>query len=428
MFIEIKPYEKERLSVRFKAEGEDFSKILKSIKKVPNRAWIPVGCFWIIPADRNSCDMLLNNLYNEGLCRGDPCFTLKDSGLSDRKPHDVESLNTEIMGERNNDTANDVLCILNKLEEVITAKHYSKHTMEAYSYWISRFIREHEDKNLKTISDTEINAFVSRLAVKEKAAASSQNQALAALLFLYKNILGLTIKTPENIVRAKKPKKLPAVMTREETAKIFSLLPENDYGLLIRLLYGTGMRLMEALRLRVQDIDFSANEITVHCGKGAKDRKTVLPVSLKFPLQKHLENVRCIHEADCKEGFGSVPVPLPFALAKKYPNAGKAWVWQWVFPQARRWRNKETGEQGRHHIDPSVIQRTLHEAVLKSGIPKPIGCHTFRHSFATHLLEAGYDIRTIQELLGHSDVKTTMVYTHVLNRRGLDIQSPIDRM
>ena len=421
MFIEIRPYEKERLSVRFKAEGDDFSKILKSIKKVPNRAWIPAGCFWIIPADRNSCDILLNNLYNEGLFRADSCFDFKNSEFNYSDP-----LNTEIIGERNNHTVPDIQYILRKLDEVITAKHYSKRTREAYSYWISRFIREHEDKNLKTISDKEINAFVSRLAVKEKAAASSQNQALAALLFLYKNILGLPIKTPENIVRAKKPKKLPAVMTREETAKIFSLLPENDYGLLIRLLYGTGMRLMEALRLRVQDIDFSANEITVHCGKGAKDRKTVLPVSLKFPLQKHLENVRRIHEADCKEGFGSVP--LPFALAKKYPNAGKAWVWQWVFPQARRWRNKETGEQGRHHIDPSVIQRTLHEAVLKSGIPKPIGCHTFRHSFATHLLEAGYDIRTIQELLGHSDVKTTMVYTHVLNRGGLGIQSPIDRM
>ena len=427
MFIEIKPYEKERLSVRFKAEGEDFSKIMQSIKKVPNRAWKPSGYFWIIPADRNSCDILLNNLYNEGICRADSGFIFKNCEPNDsNKPHDIEPFNTEIIGERNNPTVPDIQYILRKLDEVITAKHYSKRTREAYSYWISRFIRENKNKNLKTLSDTEINAFVSRLAVKEKAAASSQNQALAAILFLYKNILGLAIKTPENIVRAKKPKKLPAVMSREETAKIFSLLPENDYGLLIRLLYGTGMRLMEALRLRIQDIDFGKNEITVHCGKGAKDRKTVLPVSLKFPLQKHLEKVRRIHEADCKDGFGSVP--LPFTLAKKYPNAGKSWAWQWVFPQARRWRNKETGEQGRHHIDPSVIQRTLHEAVLKSGIPKPIGCHTFRHSFATHLLEAGYDIRTIQELLGHSDVKTTMVYTHVLNRGGLGIQSPIDRM
>lgn len=210
MFIEIRPYEKERLSVRFKAEGDDFSKILQSIKKVPNRAWKPSGYFWIIPADRNSCDILLNNLYNEGICRADSGFDFKNSELNN-----TESLNTEISGERNNHTATDIQSILNKLEEVLTAKHYSKRTMEAYSYWISRFVSENKDKNLKTLSDTEINAFVSRLAVKEKAAASSQNQALAALLFLYKNILGLTIKTPENIVRAKKPKKLPAVMTRE---------------------------------------------------------------------------------------------------------------------------------------------------------------------------------------------------------------------
>ena len=296
MFIEIKPYEKERLSVRFKAEGEDFSKIMQSIKKVPNRAWKPSGYFWIIPADRNSCDILLNNLYNEGICRADSGFIFKNCEPNDsNKPHDIEPFNTEIIGERNNPTVPDIQYILRKLDEVITAKHYSKRTREAYSYWISRFIRENKNKNLKTLSDTEINAFVSRLAVKEKAAASSQNQALAAILFLYKNILGLAIKTPENIVRAKKPKKLPAVMSREETAKIFSLLPENDYGLLIRLLYGTGMRLMEALRLRIQDIDFGKNEITVHCGKGAKDRKTILPVSLKFPLQKHMEKVRLIH-------------------------------------------------------------------------------------------------------------------------------------
>ncbi|MGP1577734.1 MAG: integron integrase [Treponema sp.] len=417
MFVEVRPYEKESLSVSFKAEGEDFSKILQAIKNVPNRAWIPTRCLWSIPADRNSCDILLNNLYNAGLCRAD-----SDSGLNSCKPNAAVSLSSE----SSDHDAPYLQYILNKLEETVTAKHYSKRTKEAYSYWIVRFMHDNEGKNLDTFSDMEINTFVSRLAIKEKAAASTQNQALAALLFLYKNILGVHIKSPENIVRAKKPKKLPAVMSREETAKIFSLLPENDYGLVIRLLYGTGMRLMEALRLRVQDINFDKNEITVHCGKGAKDRKTVLPVSLKFPLQKHLEHVRRIHEEDCKDGFGSVP--LPSALAKKYPNAGKMWAWQWVFPQARRWRNKETGEQGRHHIDPSVIQRTVHEAVLRSGIPKPIGCHTFRHSFATHLLETGYDIRTIQELLGHSDVKTTMVYTHVLNRGGLGVQSPIDRM
>ncbi|UTC75941.1 integron integrase [Treponema sp. OMZ 792] len=421
MFVEIRPYENKALSVNFKAQGEDFSKVLQAIKKVPGRAWLPEQRFWIIPADRNSCDILLNNLYYNGICMADSRFTGKN-----HTSNYADAFNTETIGENDSPASTYLKSILQKLDEVIAAKHYSKRTEEAYSYWISRFISENKDKNLKALSDDEINSFVSRLAVKEKTAASSQNQALAAILFLYKNILGLTINTPENIVRAKKPKKLPTVMSREETAKIFSILPDNDYSLCICLLYGTGMRLMEALRLRVQDIDFDKNEITVHDGKGAKGRKTMLPVSLKFPLQKHLEKVRLIHEADCKDGFGSVP--LPFSLAKKYPNAGKTWAWQWVFPQARRWRNKETGEQGRHHIDPSVIQRTLHEAVLKSGIPKPIGCHTFRHSFATHLLEAGYDIRTIQELLGHSDVKTTMVYTHVLNRGSLGVQSPIDRM
>ena len=352
MFIEIKPYEQETLAVRFKAGREDFSKILQAIKKVPNRAWVPDRCIWTIPADRNSCDILLNSIYSEGFCRADSDFIEKICEGADSDPHDAIGLNTGMIEESNLPTAPDIQDILRKLDAVITAKHYSKRTREAYSYWISRFIREHKDKNLKTFSDAEINSFVSRLATKEKVAASSQNQALAALLFLYKNILGLTIQSPENIIRAKKSKKLPAVLSREETAKIFSLLPENDYGLFIRLLYGTGMRLMEGLRLRVQDIDFDKNEITVHCGKGAKDRKTMLPVSLKFPLQKHLENVRRIHEADCKDGFGSVP--LPSALAKKYPNAGKTWAWQWVFPQARRWQNKETGEQGRYHIDPSL--------------------------------------------------------------------------
>ncbi|MEL3905592.1 MAG: integron integrase [Treponema sp.] len=421
MFVEIRPYNNRVLSVQFKAEGAYFSKVLHAVKKVPGRVWVPERLFWTIPADRKSCDILLTNLYDNGICRED-----SRGGCKNHVSRDFALGNAESIGESSEPDSLQLRDILSKLDEVIAAKHYSRRTREAYSYWIRRFMYEHKEKNLSAFSDREINSFISRLAVKEQAAASSQNQALSALLFLYKNILGLQIKSPENIVRAKKPKKLPAVLSREETAKIFSLLPDNDYGLCIRLLYGTGMRLMEALRLRVQDIDFDKNEITIHCGKGAKDRKTMLPVSLKFPLQKHLEQVRRIHEADCKDGFGSVP--LPSALAKKYPNAGKTWTWQWVFPQARRWRNKETGEQGRHHIDPSVIQRTLHEAVLKSGIPKPIGCHTFRHSFATHLLESGYDIRTIQELLGHSDVKTTMVYTHVLNRGGLGVQSPIDRM
>ncbi|WP_253679585.1 phage integrase N-terminal SAM-like domain-containing protein [Treponema sp. OMZ 788] len=279
MFVEIRPYENKALSVNFNAQGEDFSKVLQAIKKVPGRAWLPDKRFWLIPADRNSCDILLNNLYYNGICMADSGFTPKN-----HTSNYADALNTETIGENDSPASTYLKSILQKLDEVIAAKHYSKRTKEAYSYWISRFISENKDKNLKALSDDEINSFVSRLAVKEKAAASSQNQALAAILFLYKNILGLTINTPENIVRAKKPKKLPAVMSREETAKIFSILPDNDYSLCIRLLYGTGMRLMEALRLRGQDIDFDKNEITVHDGKGAKDHKTMLPVSLKFPL------------------------------------------------------------------------------------------------------------------------------------------------
>ena len=238
MFIEIQPYAAEQLSVRFKADGDFFSKILQAIKKVPGRVWVSERCLWTIPADRNSCNILLNNIYSEGFCRADSDFIGKNYESADSDPHNAIVLNTAMVEESNTPTAPDIQDILRKLDAVITAKHYSKRTREAYSYWISRFIREHKDKNLKTFSDAEINSFVSCLATKEKIAASSQNQALAALLFLYKNILGLTIQSPENIIRAKKPKKLPAVLSREETAKIFSLLPENDYGLFIRLLYG----------------------------------------------------------------------------------------------------------------------------------------------------------------------------------------------
>ncbi len=407
MLVTICPYKADQLSVCVRAESGDFSLILEAIKNVPGRKWLSDRRIWTIPADKISCDRLLHNFYERNLFRYDYSNEIAIGTAAHRIDTNGSS-------------------ILKKLDEAIAAKHYSKRTKEAYSYWISRFIRENKDKNLIDCSEIEINAFVSRLATKEKLAASSQNQALAALLFLYKNILGITIVRPEHIVRAKKPKRLPVVMNREEIAQFFSLLPDNDYGLFIRLLYGTGMRLMEALRLRIQDIDFKSNEITIHAGKGAKDRKTMLPVSLKFPLQKHLEQVKAIYKADCAEGFGAVV--LPSALAKKYPSARKDWAWQWVFPQKNRWHNRETGAQGRHHIDPSVIQRVVHETVLKSGISKPISCHTFRHSFATHLLEAGYDIRTIQELLGHSDVKTTMIYTHVLNRGSMGVQSPIDRM
>jgi len=253
--------------------------------------------------------------------------------------------------------------------------------------------------------------------------ASTQNQALSAILFLYRHVLNRKIGDLGEVIRARKPKRLPVVMTRDEVKAVLANLT-GDKRLMASLMYGAGLRLMECLRLRVQDVDFSRNEITVRDGKGAKDRLTMLPESLKKLLQDHLSKIKLIHEKDLTEGWGRVQ--MPNALDRKYPNAPADWRWQWVFPQENRWKNIKTGEQGRHHIHETILQRAVKEAVRKAGVVKHVGCHTFRHSFATHLLEAGYDIRTIQELMGHKDVATTMIYTHVLNKGGHSIRSPLD--
>jgi integron integrase len=275
------------------------------------------------------------------------------------------------------------------------------------------------------MAEPEINAFLTYLAVKKNVSASTQNQALSALLFLYRHVLGREIGDLGEVIRARKPKRLPVVMTREEVKTVLSHL-QGDKWLMASIMYGAGLRLMECLRLRVQDIDLAVNQIIVRDGKGFKDRVTMLPVIVKKPLQQHLKLVRKVHQRDLTDGYGQVL--LPFALARKYPSSATDWCWQWVFPQERRWRNRNTGEQGRHHIDASIVQRAVKEAVARSGITKRASCHTFRHSFATHLLESGYDIRTVQELLGHKDVKTTMVYTHVLNRGPKGVQSPLDEV
>ena len=261
------------------------------------------------------------------------------------------------------------------------------------------------------------------MAVKERVSASTQNQALSALLFLYRHVIGREVGDLGEVIRARKPTRLPVVMTRDEVKAVLANLT-GDKWLMASLMYGAGLRLMECLRLRVQDIDFSRNEILVRDGKGAKDRVTMLPESLKIPLQDHLKKVKAIHERDLAEGWGRVQMPT--ALDRKYPNAPKDWRWQWVFPQENRWINPKTREQGRHHIDESLVQKAVRDAVAKAGLTKRATCHTFRHSFATHLLEGGYDIRTVQELLGHSDVKTTMIYTHVLNRGPAGVRSPVD--
>lgn len=273
------------------------------------------------------------------------------------------------------------------------------------------------------MAEPEINAFLTHLAVKEQVSASTQNQALAAVLFLYRYVIGCDIGNLGEVVRARKPERLPLVMTREEVKAVLANLT-GEKRLMTSLMYGAGLRLMECLRLRVQDIDFSRNEILVRDGKGAKDRITMLPESLNAPFQDHLKKVKAIHEKDLADGWGRVL--LPDALDRKYPNAPEDWRWQWVFPQETRWNNRKTGEEGRHHAHETILQRTVKDAVRRAGVVKHAVCHTFRHSFATHLLETGYDIRTIQELLGHKDVSTTMMYTHVLNKGGHGVRSPID--
>jgi integron integrase len=275
------------------------------------------------------------------------------------------------------------------------------------------------------MGEAEINAFLTHLAVVDRVTASTQNQALAGLLFLYRHVLAREVRDLEGVVRARRSATVPVVMTHTEVRDVLGHLA-GDKWLIVSLLYGCGLRLMEGLRLRVKDLDFGRREVTVYEAKGGKSRVTVLPASLVSPLQKHLCAVKLTHDRDLAEGWGRVP--LPGALDRKYPNASADWRWQWVFPQATRWKNTRTGEEGRHHVHETLVQRAVKEAVSRAGIAKHVGCHTFRHSFATHLLEAGYDIRTIQELLGHKDVRTTMIYTHVLNRGGRGVRSPLDAL
>ncbi len=313
--------------------------------------------------------------------------------------------------------------LLDQMREALRSRHYSRRTEQTYCLWVRRFIFFHKLRHPSEMAEPEINAFLTHLAVREKVSASTQNQALSALLFLYRHVLGREIGELGEVIRARRPHHIPVVMTRDEVRAVLAHLT-GDKWLMASLMYGAGLRLMECLRLRVQDIDFARNEITVRDGKGAKDRMTMLPESLKKPLQDHLRKVKATQERDLAEGWGRVQ--LPHALDRKYPNAPADWRWQWVFPQENRWRNHRTREEGRHHTDESLIQKAVKDAVTKAGLTKRATCHTFRHSFATHLLEGGYDIRTVQELLGHNDVKTTMIYTHVLNRGPSGVRSPVD--
>ncbi|HZT60939.1 MAG TPA: integron integrase [Pyrinomonadaceae bacterium] len=301
--------------------------------------------------------------------------------------------------------------------------HYSIRTEEAYVSWIRQFILFHGKRHPSEMGAPEVASFLSHLATERNVAASTQTQALSALLFLYRKVLELPIDWVENVERAKKPQRLPVVFTRDEVRALLAHL-RGESWLMASLLYGSGLRLMECLRLRVKDVDLARLEIVVRAGKGDKDRVTMLPQSLVAPLERQLERVRALHGADLSEGYGRVY--LPHALARKYPSAANEFCWQYLFPASRRSRDPRTGAVRRHHLAETALQKAVKEAVRKACIKKPGSCHTLRHSFATHLLEDGHDIRTIQELLGHADVQTTMIYTHVLNRGGRCVRSPLD--
>jgi len=314
--------------------------------------------------------------------------------------------------------------LLDQVRGKIRLKHYSIRTEEAYVDWIKRFVLHFDKRHPSEMGAREVEAFLTHLAVQGRVAASTQNQAKSALLFLYREVLERDLPWLEDVERAKSPKRLPVVLTQEEAQTVLSRL-KGTHWLVAGLLYGSGLRIMEALRLRVKDLEFTRGEILVREGKGFKDRVTMLPAMLVEPLKAHLKRVKVLHDQDVAEGFGEVY--LPYALDRKYPNAAREWGWQYVFPSRNRSVDPRSGVVRRHHVQDQAIQRAIRQAVRDAGIVKPATPHTLRHSFATHLLTSGYDIRTVQELLGHKDVATTMIYTHVLNKGGRGVTSPLDR-
>ena len=387
--------------------GHFNEQMLQAVRTLPGRRWNNDEKFWLIPDNKAAVNQLLQNIYATGLFNADEKKEEKHTCTAPATRSSEKYITSQIC----------------KIKEALTARHYSEHTKTSYKKWVEEFLRIYQGK--EDIGEREINEFLKNLALKKNVSASTQNQALAALLFYFRFILNTPVTELGQVIRAKKSERIPVVFSRDEVSRVIGNL-NGQKKLIAKLLYGTGMRLNEALSLRVLDIDFDQNEIIVRHGKGDKDRHVMIPQKLIPELKAHIEKVRQLHIKDLADGWGANP--MPGALAGKYPTGCKEFKWQWLFPQKNRWKNQQTGEEGRWHLDESLMQRAVKQAVLEAGINKNASCHTFRHSFATHLLEIGYDIRTIQELLGHSDVSTTMIYTHVLNRGAGGVVSPLDRL
>ncbi len=383
------------------------------IKTIVGRRWHPEDNCWTVPHTESAVARLLD------LFAGDPV----DVEPSLRPARPAGSQSPPPAAETPQAAEDDLRMNMARVREAIRARHYSHSTEDAYLAWVRRFIRFNENRHPAEMAEPEVNQFLTHLAVHDRVAASTQNQALAALLFLYDKVLNRSLGQIEGVVRARRPRRLPVVLSREEVRAVLGGL-DGTPRLVCALLYGSGLRLLECLRLRIKDIDLQRNEITVRDGKGGKDRVTMLPTALRETLLTQLEQVRRQHAKDLAHGLGRAP--LPDALAHKYPGADRQWAWQWVFPASSHYVDRHTRVRHRHHLHESVIQRAVKEAASRASLARPASCHSFRHSFATQLLEDGYDIRTVQELLGHKDVKTTMIYTHVLNRGGKAVRSPMD--